>query len=145
MANDLFEYDSEANVLRFLTPNAAPLLFHWLTRGKHGDHLDPLLTLNGELAHLLQQLPTGLAARVPRVADGIEFGRDYLTALANSIAAYGGELGWWSKDRDARAAFIRDVVAAPHTFSRAEVEFILDAVDSEVFRARKMARDAGAD
>lgn len=148
MSNDLFEYDPKQNTLRFLKPEGAALLRHWLTRGKHGDYLDDLLVLNAELAKLIWLLPDGTEGTrfsVPsRPDDAVEYSRDYLNALADRIACHGGALGWWKFDTAGREQFVREVVAAPHAFTTAEVAVILDAVDAALHRARKLANAAHA-
>ncbi len=145
-----FAYDAEAGTLRFLTPQAAPLLFYWLSRGKLGEHLDPLMVLNEELAALIALLPDGAApSRLPprpRPETEIAYAREFLALLADRIFTHAGALGWWQMDRAAQAAFVREVAAAPYSLTVAETDFILDGVEAALFRARQAvdaARGAG--
>lgn len=128
-----FEFEVQHDKVSIKGQGAQVLLAGFLTRAKFGEAYQSETLLNQTLAEWLVVLsPPPIAERR---AD-IRFGRDFIEGVAQTIFSQSRHLGWFTWPEDKQIAFLRDVVAAPHTLLGDEVQEIRDTVNDKLYWAR---------
>ena len=111
-----------------------------LMKAKFGEKFDPEILFHERVSELIRQLAQSLGGTVDR-ADC--FSREDLFEITTGVFANSFQTGWWSKDRQQREQYLQDA-AAPWVLSDAQMDDIIDDIETLLFRARQITSLAGS-
>lgn len=144
-----FDFDDEAKSVTF-KGHRLHLLLGLIQRAKFGDRQDKELLLNGWLADLSWRIVRALDLGEPQprstpvTVEPTIFDTDLVLAVRDAIIEDGVSLGWWSWSVEERRRYLREVVAAPTAISESDIEQIEDAIETWLWRARRVVEAAAA-
>ncbi len=143
MADFPISYDPKSNTIKLDGPDGATVILAFLLKAKFGEAFDPEVLLHEQLANVMSELRENAswAASVGANPQG-PFTQESLHQIANAILGESFRSGWWGMSREERAAYVREVAAAPHSISVEQVETVLLGVDDGLFRWREIVEAA---
>jgi hypothetical protein len=127
-----FEFDVKPDEVRIKGQGAQVLLAGFLTRAKFGDAYQSETLLNRTLAEWL--VAVSPPPKAERRADS-RFGPEFIQGIAETIFSQSRHIGWFNWPEDEQVAYLREVVAIPHTLHDDEVQEIRDTVNDKLYWA----------
>lgn len=134
-------FDKDAQVIRLEGSGGLAIMLTFLLKAKFGEAYDSETLFHRQLAELARDLQAALPATLRRHSDR-PFADDSLFKIATEIVLKGWQTGWWSMSRDERIAYVQDVVVAPHRLSDAQLDTLLEGVETVLFNQRRIVSAA---
>ena len=145
--SDVFKFDPAAKTVTFHGDAGLDLLYDLLLRAKFGDGYEKPLLVSPWLAALLKQLDVFLpddGQWFPEQPGRPIFDEDDLLAMGDAVIEEGHTVGWWTMTEPEKRTYLREVIAAPHPLTDAEVEFIERDIDGAVEQAKQLVAAVNA-
>lgn len=128
-----FEFEVQHDEVRIKGRGTQILLAGFLTRAKFGEAYQSETLLNRTLAEWL--VAVSPPPKGERRADA-RFGREFIDGIAETIFRQSRHIGWFSWPEEKQVAYLREVVAIPHSLHDDEVQEICDTVNDKLYWAR---------
>jgi hypothetical protein len=134
-------FDPETNTIQLDGRSGVRVLLSVLLKAKFGDALDPEVLLHAPLAAIMAEMRGRAEYPTEGEAEG-PFSPEVLHIIATRVLEESWRSAWWSMSKDQQVSYLRDVVAAPHPLSDAQIDSIFDSIKTGLYWRRRLIEAA---
>lgn len=121
----------------FSGERGANLLMSFLLKAKYGQALDPEILFNKSVSDMLNIIRDKFYSNseFPQYIGKLD--HEHLYLISRNLVENAKQIGWWRKNYEGKARFIKDIVMAPYEIDDESLDYIIASTSDIILAIRR--------